>query len=460
MRDWLLGIPPTDIDLECYGLPYSELAKVLGRHGKVDVVGKHFGICKLTTGGVQYDFNVPRRDAKTGVGSAGFEAAVDPSLTPAEAALRRDFTINSIAYEPRSHDFLDFHGGFADLEARVLRHTSVKHFAEDPIRPLRGFQLAARLDFDVASATTTLCRQMRHSFQQLPRERIREEWMKWAAKSARPSRGLEFLNQSGYLQHFPLIQALVGTRQNPTWHPEGDVWTHTKLCCDALAESRAWESQPMGDRAVVMLAMLTHDIAKPPCTKIANPGSPAERITSLGHERKGGPLAAECLHRELGFDDRRLILRVQKLVANHKEFTRGHDDEKIRRSASRLSPEKLANLELLVQADYAGRPPLPSAMPEPARLFFARAGDLGVKKGRPEPLLLGRHLIDAGMKPGPQFKIVLDYAYDLQLQGQLRSAADAKNWLLLNRTGLETVAVRALELSSSTPEASLDPERP
>ena len=451
VRDWLIGLPPKDVGLECYGLPYSELARVLARHGKVDLVGKHFGICKLTIGGVQYDFNIPRCDAKTGIGIASVESDIDPALTPAKAALRRDFTINAIAYDPRTFDVLDFHGGFADLRDHVIRHTSDKHFAEDPLRPLRAFQLAARLDFVVAPETTVLCRQIRHSYHQLPRERVREEWLKWAAKSVRPSRGLEFLHQSGYLQHFPLLADLVGTPQNPKWHPEGDVWTHTKLCCDSLAESPEWESRPAPERAVLMMAMLAHDIAKPPCTKITDPGTATERITSLGHERKGGTLALEFLSKQIGIEDRRFVIRVQKLVANHKEFTRGHDDERIRRASARLAPENLANLELVVRADYAARPPLPRDMPETARCFFARADELGIKHGRPEPFLLGRHLIDAGMKPGPQFKVVLAYAYELQLQGHLRSTPDAKNWLLLNRTGLESVTVRASALINSSP---------
>src|SRR5262249_7318382 len=136
-----------------------------------------------------------------------FEITFDPALTPQEAAARRDFTINSIMYDPRRREILDFFGGVADLRARRLRHTSAA-FADDPLRVLRGMQLAARFALTPAAETIALCRRIKSAYGELPVERVREEWFKWAAKSTLPSAGLRFLAATEWLEHFPEIQAL------------------------------------------------------------------------------------------------------------------------------------------------------------------------------------------------------------------------------------------------------------
>src|SRR5436190_5217880 len=183
VRDWLLQVPTKDYDIEVFGLGYQDLAQALEQWGKVDFVGRSFGVVKLTLPSRRvYDFSIPRRDSKTAPGHKGFEVRFDPALTPAEAAARRDYTINSLMFDPRSNQLLDFFGGRNDLETRILRHTSAA-FPEDPLRVLRGMQFAARFELTAAEETTTLARSIKSTYRELAKERVRDEWFKWAQKS-------------------------------------------------------------------------------------------------------------------------------------------------------------------------------------------------------------------------------------------------------------------------------------
>src|ERR1051325_2542919 len=150
VRDSLLGIAHKDFDLEVYGVDYETLARQLSAHGRVDLVGKSFGVIKFSSrDGAQWDFSLPRRDSKTSAGHKGFQIEFDAAIAPQEAASRRDFTVNALMYDPRTGEYLDFFGGQNDLEKRVLRHTSAA-FVEDPLRVLRGMQFVARFDLTPA----------------------------------------------------------------------------------------------------------------------------------------------------------------------------------------------------------------------------------------------------------------------------------------------------------------------
>ncbi|MFM7101038.1 MAG: hypothetical protein ACKO3N_07690 [Verrucomicrobiota bacterium] len=240
VRDWLLGRAVKDFDVEVYGLDYETLVRALGRWGRADLVGRSFGVVKLSLApGLVVDFSLPRRDSKTGPGHRGFAVATDPGLEPGEAALRRDFTINALLFDPRRRVLLDPLCGEADLRARRLRHTGPR-FADDPLRVLRGMQFCGRFRLTPDAGTLALCRQMVPTGPELPVERVREEWFKWATRSEEPGRGLRFLADSGWLVHFPELAALEGLPQDPEWHPEGDVLTHTGHCVDALAGLPVW----------------------------------------------------------------------------------------------------------------------------------------------------------------------------------------------------------------------------
>src|SRR5215212_9419474 len=209
VRDWLLGLAPKDFDVEVAGVDFETLHRTLAPFGSTDVVGRSFGVLKVRSRATdaEYDFSLPRRESKTGAGHRGFAVAPDPSLSDADAAARRDFTLNAIAVDPLTGEVIDPHGGQRDLQARVLRHTSAA-FVEDPLRVLRAMQLAARFDLTLAPETAALCRSIADTFRELPVERIWGEWRKWAEKSLKPSRGLAVLEETGWVRHFPEIAAM------------------------------------------------------------------------------------------------------------------------------------------------------------------------------------------------------------------------------------------------------------
>ena len=431
VRDWLLGIPTTDFDIEVGGVGFEGLRRALSAFGPTDVVGRSFGVVKVRgADGAEHDFSLPRRESKTGAGHRGFAVEPDPALGDADAAARRDFTVNAIAVDPFTGEIIDPFKGRADLAARVLRHTSPA-FTEDPLRVLRAFQLAARLDFTLAPETAALCQSISASFAELPLERIWGEWDKWAAKSVRPSRGIEVLEQTGWIRHFPEVAALRGTPQEPEWHPEGDVLTHTGHCLDALAALDRWKSAPPGRRRLLSFAVLAHDFGKPGTTQRAERRG-AVRWVSPGHEAAGGPLSDSFLRRIGAPLD--LDAPVRALVVHHLAHHHGQggefSDSQVRRLARRLSPATIDDLALVMEADSMGRPPLPSAeiLGLIARLR-ERASSLALEASAPRPLIQGRHLVALGRKPGPDFKPVLHAAFEAQLDGAFSDEAGGLAWL-------------------------------
>ncbi|MGH7945144.1 MAG: CCA tRNA nucleotidyltransferase, partial [Opitutaceae bacterium] len=353
----------------------------------------------------------------------------DPLLSDAAAAARRDFTVNAIALDPFTGTLIDPHGGQRDLEARVLRHTSAA-FVEDPLRVLRAFQLAARFGFTLASETIALCRSITDTFSELPVERIWGEWEKWASKAVIPSLGPAVLEQTGWLKHFPEIAALRGTLQEPEWHPEGDVFTHTQYCVDALAALDGWKSSEAGRRRQLMFAVLAHDFGKPSTTSFAEKRG-AMRWISPGHESAGGPPAKSFLRRigaPLDYDLPVCALVVSHLAHHHgnTEFT----ETSVRRLARKLAPATIDDLALVMRADANGRPPLKSPGIH-ARIdeLVAKAHALAIADGAPKPIVLGRHLIELGLKPGPRFKPLIDAAFEAQLDGAFADEAGGVAWL-------------------------------
>lgn len=429
VRDWLLGLGSHDFDIEVAGVDFETLHHTLAPFGATDVVGRSFGVIKLRRGNHEYDFSLPRRESKTGAGHRGFAVAPDPTLSDAEAAARRDFTLNAITCDPFSGKIIDPHGGQADLRARVLRHTG-DAFTEDPLRVLRAMQLAARFDFTLAPETAALCRRIADSYGELPVERVWAEWEKWAVKSTRPSRGLAVLEETGWLRHFPEIAALRGCRQDPEWHPEGDAFAHTQCCLDALVALPAWKAAGASTRKRLMFAVLAHDFGKPATTIYAERRG-VRRWISPGHEAAGGPIAAAFLRRigaPLEFDAPVTALVVNHLAHHHGQTT--FSDPSVRRLARRLHPATIDELAAVMRADSNGRPPLQS--PEThARIdeLVARAHALALESAAPRPLLFGRHLIQLGHRPGAGFKPVLDAAFEAQLDGAFTDEAGGLAWL-------------------------------
>ncbi len=428
VRDWLLGLEPKDFDVEVSETTFEQLQRALAPFGSTDLVGRSFGVIKLRVGSVEYDFSLPRRESKTGAGHRGFQVAASPDITDAEAAARRDFTLNAIAYDPFANTIIDPHNGRRDLEARILRHTSAA-FADDPLRVLRAFQFAARFNLTIAAETAALSRSITDAYRELPVERVWGEWAKWAEKSTYPSRGLLVLEECGWLAHFPEIAALRGTPQDPEWHPEGDVFTHTLHCCDAMVGLNEWQDAGPARKRQLLFAMLAHDFGKP-ATTVFGERRGQQRWISPGHESAGGPLSESFLLR-IGAP-RELIDRVRPLVVlhlAHHSGQAGFSDQRIRRLARKLAPATIEELCLVMRADHDGRPPLHS--PETlARIeeLNTRSADLALARAAPRPILLGRHLIALGQAPGPDFRKLLDHAFEAQLDGAFDNEAGAVAW--------------------------------
>ncbi|MGH7995352.1 MAG: CCA tRNA nucleotidyltransferase [Opitutaceae bacterium] len=432
VRDWLLGLPSKDLDVEVGGVGFDHLQRVLAPFGATDVIGRSFGVVKVRdrAANAEYDFSLPRRESKTGRGHRGFAVEPDPALSDADAAARRDFTLNAIAYDPFSGTIVDPFHGRDDLAARVLRHTSGA-FAEDPLRVLRAFQLAGRFDFSLAPETAALCRSIAGSFRELPVERVWGEWDKWAVKSVKPSRGLAALEESGWIAHFPEVAAMRGVPQEPEWHPEGDVLTHTAHCLDALVGQEDWQAAGAGRRRLLMFSVLAHDFGKP-STTLQAPRRGVIRWTSSGHEAAGGPLAASFLRRigaplELDAPVRALV--VHHLAHQHGASS-GFTDSQVRRLARRLAPATIDDLAAVMRADTEGRPPLHS--PDMLALIdrlAQRAHELALRREPPQPIVKGRHLVAIGWRPGPGFRPLLDEAFEAQLDGMFSDEAGGVEWL-------------------------------
>jgi tRNA nucleotidyltransferase (CCA-adding enzyme) len=426
VRDFLLHQSVKDYDIEVFDMDFEGLANGLARWGRTDLVGRSFGVVKLTTPqGACYDFSIPRRDSKVSAGHQGFEIEFDSSISLEEAAARRDFTINALMWDPRADEILDFFGGANDLRDRVLRHTS-SAFVEDPLRVLRGMQFCGRFDLRAASETLALCRSIQHTHSELAVERIREEWFKWAERSIAPSAGLRFLAQTEWIGHYPEIRALIGTPQEPEWHPEGDVFTHTCHCCDALANLPQWQQSDPQSRIVFMLAILAHDFGKPETTRRELKNG-VLRITSPGHEAAGKTKAEHFLNRINA--PIAVRQRVLPLVANHLFTFQQLTDTAVRRLARRLAPETIDGLCLIITADSMGRPPRPKTIPGTVERLKEKAHELHVRQSPPLPILMGCHLIEKGIVPGPAFRQILDAAYDAQLEGKITDLASAQTWL-------------------------------
>ena len=406
VRDSLLGIPVKDLDIEVYGIDPEHLAKALAGSFSIDLVGQSFGVIKLQ--GIPIDVSIPRRESKAGSGHRGFNVCSDPGMSVEEACLRRDFTINAMAFDPRSERLYDYHNGVKDLNNRRLRHVSEK-FSEDPLRVLRGMQFAARFNLTAASDTLRLCAGL--ETEDLPKERIFEEWRKMLLKGSLISRGLDFLRKSGWVRYYPELEALIGCRQDPVWHPEGDVWTHTLLCLDAFAAER------IGDEfedLVVGLAVLCHDFGKPLTTF-----KDGERIRSPGHSEAGVESAANFVRRIS--DQKDLLEAVPPLVLDHMRPVELHKSKASAAAIRRLSA-RVGRIDRLVRVARADRPGSGQDLSEEDAAgdwLLAKAEELAVRDSAPVPLVMGRHLIQLGRRPGPAFKPILDKCYDAQLDGEI-----------------------------------------
>lgn len=422
VRDELLNVESKDVDVEVYGLPLETLVDVLRPFGKVSEVGKSFGVVKLTTVDGDFDFTLPRLDNKSGTGHKGFDCVVDHTLTPKESAARRDFTMNSVA-KTVDGVLVDPFDGAADLRDRVLRATGPA-FAEDPLRVLRGFQFAGRFEMTVEADTADMCRGLSGEFHDLPLERVSAEFLKWATKSVKPSMGLDFLKTVGWLELFPELFALVGVQQDPEWHPEGDVWAHTCMVVDEAADLANRDNLNDHDRTVLVLAALCHDLGKATTTAFTD-----GRWRAPGHASAGADLTESFL---LSVGLHQFVNEVVPLVVEHMAHCASDMSPRtVRRLANRVHPATVEQLARVVEADHSGRSPLPKGLPDAAKTMLVLSRELAVNNAKPKPVLMGRHLVELGHKPGPNFKVLLDRAFAAQLDGEFSDVSGALRFLSL-----------------------------
>jgi tRNA nucleotidyltransferase (CCA-adding enzyme) len=308
VRDYILGVKSKDIDVEVFGLSIEQLATILRHFGKVDLVGKSFGVIKLTTLENDYDFTLPRKDNKVGSGHNQFEVEVDHMMTPYEAAKRRDYTINSMSMDVNGNLIDPFNGQEA-LNSSLLIATS-GYFKEDALRVLRGMQFAGRFNMEVSEPTAFMCEDMKEDYGHLSLERIREEWTKWALKSVKPSMGLQFLVDTNWIPFYPELDALVGLSQDAEYHPEGCVFTHTGMVCDEAVKIADRENLNDEDRLILVLSALCHDLGKSTTTTVED-----GRIKSPRHAQEGKNPTISLLTL-MGFGDK-IIEKVVPLVLCH-----------------------------------------------------------------------------------------------------------------------------------------------
>jgi tRNA nucleotidyltransferase (CCA-adding enzyme) len=425
VRDTLLGLPHEDLDVEVFGLPLSNLKEALARVGRVDVVGEAFTVFKVSgldgaEGAV--DVSLPRRDSKAGPGHRGIAVTGDPDLSLEEAARRRDFTINAIGWDPLTDEYLDPFNGREDLGRRLLRVVDPQTFADDSLRLLRAVQFAARFELTLDPASEDICRAI--SLGDLPAERIWAEFEKLLLQAARPSIGFALARRLGVVrQVLPEMEPLYDCPQEPEWHPEGDVWTHTLLVIDEARKRNG--DLDRARLATVMLGAVCHDLGKPATT--ANIDG---RVRSPGHEAAGVEPTTRILDRLNvytldGFDVRSQVLGI---VVEHLRPSAFHKArETIRDGAFRRLALRV-DLELLVRfarADCHGRTGVfdCSAMD----WFLDRARSLGVEHEAPKPILMGRHLIEMGVTPGPRMGEILRAIYELQLDDIVTTLEEAKS---------------------------------
>jgi tRNA nucleotidyltransferase (CCA-adding enzyme) len=416
VRDRLLNRPSKDLDIEVFGIAQDALLPLLRSLGRVEAVGQAFSVYKLG----DIDVALPRRESKTGRGHKGFTVEGDPAMSFEEAARRRDFTINAIGWDPLTDEYLDPFNGRRDLDLRVLRVVDAQTFSDDSLRVLRALQFAARFELTIDPETARICSSI--ALDDLPAERIWGEFEKLLLQAQRPSIGFALARELGVIhQLLPEMEALYDCPQDAEWHPEGDVWIHTLMVIDKARELNG--DLDRARLAAVMLGAVCHDLGKPVTTATID-----GRIKSPNHEAMGVEPATRILDRLNvntldGFDVRAQVLG---LVAEHlRPIAFWKTKETVRDGAFRRLAQKV-DLELLARfarADCTGRSGTFDCWG--VDWFIERARSLGVEHKPPTPILLGRHLIEMGVTPGPGMGAILRAVYELQLDGAVTSLDEA-----------------------------------
>jgi tRNA nucleotidyltransferase (CCA-adding enzyme) len=408
---------PKDLDIEVFGIGQDALLPLLKSLGRVEPVGQAFPVYKLGA----IDVALPRRESKTGRGHKGFTVEGDPSMTFEEAARRRDFTINAIGWDPLTNEYLDPFDGRNDLQLHVLKIVDPVTFPDDSLRVLRALQFAARFELTIDPETARICSSI--ALDDLPAERIWGEFEKLLLQAARPSIGFALARDLGVIhQLLPEMETLYDCPQDPEWHPEGNVWVHTLMVIDKARELNGDLDRPR--LATIMLGAVCHDLGKPATTATID-----GRVRSPNHEAMGVEPATTILDRLKintldGFDVRAQVLGLVTEHLRPMAFFKARDtvtDGAFRRLAQKVDLELLARF---ARSDCHGRTGTFDC--SGIDWFLERARSLGVEHRPPKPILLGRHLIELGVAPGPRMGEILRAVYELQLDGVVTTVEDAR----------------------------------
>lgn len=404
VRDLLLGRAPTDWDIATDAFP----DRIESLFPKTVPIGKAFGIIAVVP-----DEGEPVEVATYRVDSPYADGRRPKSVAFTDAredAIRRDFTINALFFDPTTNEIRDYVNGRADLGARLVRaigDPSVR-FAEDHLRMLRAIRFAATLGFAIEPGTFAAIQKLAPQIHRISTERIRDELFRMLTESLHAGEALQLLRDSGLLKEIlPEIETMVGVEQPPEFHPEGDVFTHTRLMLDAM---------PRNPPLRLALSVLLHDVGKPSTAQLVTlpDGSPRWRFEC--HAAVGAEMARAILERLR--TPNALVDDVVLIIGNHMRLA---DAPKMRTAKLRrligaptfgdeLELHRLdcrSSHELLTIYDFL----------QNARAKFAAEPVL------PPPLVTGRDLIALGHKPGPPFSKILQELYDRQLEGLSDKAA-------------------------------------
>ncbi|WP_047492598.1 CCA tRNA nucleotidyltransferase [Terriglobus sp. TAA 43] len=433
VRDLLMGIAPKDYDVATNARPET----VMMGFDRTFSVGAHFGVvivCSANKGEgceVQTEVATFRCDGEYVDGRRPVD--VEYAEKPEDDVQRRDFTINGMLLDPIGltednikEKLLDFVNGQQDLHAGIVRAIGdpQKRFEEDKLRMLRAVRFTARFDFTIEEQTMRAIQQQAATITQVSNERIRDELTKMLIEG-HAKRAFELLDETGLLQHvLPEVAAMKGVEQPPEYHPEGDVWIHTLMLLDQL---------PANVKGTLAWGALLHDVGKPPTFHAPDPADPKPRIRFNGHAEVGATMTRAIMNR-LRFSSAD-IDQVVSLVANHMRFGDvKHMKQSTLKRFFRLNdfPEHLALHKLDVTSSHNLLDLYRYAKEE-----FEKAPEEIYK---PTLLLTGRDLIDAGLKPGPRFKQLLQDLEDAQLEGTIHTREEAINLLrdLLAKSPVET----------------------
>ena len=416
VRDLLLGRDPADYDVTTDATP----EQVMALFPESVAVGAQFGVVLIPRDGVKVEVATFRSDV--GYSDGRHPEGVVYSKSPQEDVQRRDFTINGLLMRPETNDVLDFVGGQADLKAGAIRAIGEpdRRFREDKLRLMRAARFAARFGFAIEPETFDAMRRHAKDVTCVSAERLRDELTKLLTEGA-GRRGFDLLDQTGLLaEALPEVAAMKDVQQPPQYHPEGDVWTHTLLMIEGL---------PAGCSPTLAWGVLLHDVGKPPTFRsIAETG---DRIRFDGHVDVGVSMAEQiCRRFRFSNDDTQQILA---LIANHMKFK---DVEQMRASTLK----RFVRLPVFEEHLQLHRLDCLSSHRRLDAYNFVRRvlQETPAERIHPPRLLTGDDLSSMGYRPGPVFSDILRSLEDAQLEGEIETREEAREYVRSRFGGLGT----------------------